>query len=1027
MNRSSFGYATLVRHIGLPLLLLLLRFNNMAQPVRGIFYHLTTRNGLSSNRIAGIIQDRKGYYWIATQDGLNRFDGSSCKIFRTIRDDSNSISDNACVGGLVQDDLGCIWVGTQHGVNAYNPKDSKFHRYYLENPNTTAEKANWTKGIAKDNKGNIYICSYGLWVYNIYKKEWRRYIHDDQDRSHTPAGFIFSPIFDSIANVLWLKGQQGVCCFDERTGVFLNNGYNPGNLLVFADNVDGSRMVMTSDHHLWNYNPLNHSLISYSIDKNEEKEFARGKISDVSGLASDDHNQIWIVHFRSSTMIYSGNGSRIDTNFLRSYHNRSALSSLSELLFVDGSGNYWLGSSNGISIYDSRSKSVCYYLLNPEAGKAENHTLQINCLAEQPTGMLWIGTNIGLYQFDPVSANLNKIKNIFRPDDFIRSLYLQDDNILWIGGQNDLARFNIRKRRIQNQVHLGSAVQSVFSENHHIWVGTWTRGLYLFSAAGHLERHFEKNTGIDSGQSVFSNNLLCLSGSPGKSHFWIGYNGGNGYSRVSNDAGKFEHFRISRNSSGDIQNVINCIYEDKQGDVWIGTFGSGLVRYRTQSGSYTTYSQNEGLSGNYINAIQEDDSSRLWISTNNGLDLLDTQRQTFINTDLELDQPDNDLHPNCLVRKNGKLLFFARNRLVELMPDSFPQSSVPSFLLLNAFNIFDKEVLLPSPVDTKPLKLTYDQNFFSFEYSLLKPNPEGHVQYAYKLTGFDPDWNYSSDRGLAKYTNVPPGNYSFQVKAKDRFGRWSHFMDPVLISVEPPFWNTWWFISLLVIIFGLSLYGFFRYRINQVRRLYQLRSDISKDLHDQIGATLTSISYLSEVAKSRSNPAEVSSGTLDRIGQYSRDMITEMNDIVWIINPLNDSSEKMVDRIQNFATVLTAARGIDFTLAADRNIQDISMTMKQRKNLYLILKEAINNAAKHSRCSHLQVSLEVAGGRLHAEIRDNGQGIPESSYKSAGNGIRNMQQRAQEIGGNLHISSEPGEYTRVLLDMPITHNAYRIL
>ncbi|HEX4849896.1 MAG TPA: ATP-binding protein, partial [Puia sp.] len=239
-----------------------------------------------------------------------------------------------------------------------------------------------------------------------------------------------------------------------------------------------------------------------------------------------------------------------------------------------------------------------------------------------------------------------------------------------------------------------------------------------------------------------------------------------------------------------------------------------------------------------------------------------------------------------------------------------------------------------------------------------------------------------------------------------------------------PFWKTWWFITAVCILVVLSVYSLFRYRVNQIQKLYQLRSNISKDLHDQIGATLTSISFLSEVAKNRDNSTELTTHTLDRIGQYSRDMIAEMNDIVWIINPHNDSFEKIVDRVQDFAISLTASRNIEFSLEVDPGIKDVSLSMKQRKNLYLILKEAINNAAKHSNCSKLLVTLHNTNAKIYANIKDDGKGILFMQPNNSRNGLRNMKYRAEESGGMLKIQSEPGQGTTVSLVMSITQNAY---
>ncbi len=741
----------------------------------------------------------------------------------------------------------------------------------------------------------------------------------------------------------------------------------------------------------------------------------------ISDLSVDNENRIWVHYWNQSTAIYSPDKKTTDTSFLQYYHRKSALSRMAVSVFTDRNGYYWICSKKGISIFNAQTQAVNYYTINPDHQPAEDSHLFITCISEQDENLLWVGTNLGLYQFDLASMQVKKFRNPFRADLFIRSMYLEGDTMLWIGGQSALARYDIKKDKLVQYISFPSAIQFIYPAGRdQIWIGTWTNGLYEYTASGQFVQHIIKEK--NSGKGLFSDNLLCVSGAQKESGFWVGYNGGNGYSKVSANAGSFEHFKIDPGNDPKISNSVTCITEDKKGGLWIGTFGSGLVHFNKQNQTYSGYSQNEGLSGGYVNAVFVDDSARIWISTSNGLDILDTRTQTLLNTETDLEQSSNDLISNCVIRRNKKLLFFARNRIVEITPATYMQTQYPSALLLNSFKIFDREVFLPDTLEKQTLRLSYRQNFFSFEYSLLKPDPDRNVQYAYVLDGFDSGWNYVRYRHFANYTNVPPGDYIFRIKAADMSGKWVYFSRPVEVIISPPFWKEWWFITSMAVLAGCLIYILFRYRVRQIHRMYLLRSGISKDLHDQIGATLTSISFLSEVAKKQTPATNAAVITLDKIGDYSRDMIAEMNDIVWAINPINDSFEKIIDRMQNFAVPFLASKDIQFYFNYEERVMDTSLNMQQRKNLYLIFKESVNNAAKYAGCSELRVNLRKVNSQLQLEIKDNGRGFITTG-KNQGNGLRNMRQRAGEVSGKLEIYSEPGKGTNILLVMPITQNA----
>ena len=997
------------------LMSLLTLFANHAnsQPANAVFYHLTTKNGLSSNRVTGVIQDHVGYYWIATDDGLNRFDGTNCKVFRHVEGDTTSLSSNYC-GNLLEDELGNIWVSTQFGISVYMIKERKFRRFYLKNPSISFERTNGNAAMAKDGAGNIFICSYGLWEYNIYSGKWKAFLNNSGDNESIPYGPYISLLYDEARKGIWMNGYPGIVFFDFSSQTFYHQKNNPRHVAFFDHTAVDANLIFDHQGRIWFYDPVAHNLNNYSFDNNQIESIPLlHPITSLKRISIDNEDRIWTHHWTLPTLIFSTKNHSEDSGFLQNYHKRSALSTLSNYLYIDPENNYWICSNEGISIYNNNSQSV-HFFIPPKLSSP------IISIAEQNDHAFWIGTYDGLFRYNALSNQISKVPFFTIYDDAVRCLYFQNDSILWIGGSSILQVLNVNDGRSRLKLKFESNPQFIQQDSSgNIWVGSWNDGLFEYTTAGALINHISK--GKKEGQ-LYSNSLLCGIFTSLKHNFWVGYNGGNGFSNILGETNKIEHYKIDPENALKISNTVNCLAEDRIGNLWIGTYGSGLFYFDRASGQFTNYSQNSGLNGDFIDAVQVDDSARVWISSNNGLNILDTRTHAIVNADIDLAQNTNDLVANGFVGRNGNIYFFNHEQIVEIDPSKFLKAPYPYSLRRSSFKIFDEEYEVADSQAQYGISLSHDQNSFSLEYSLLRPDPDATIEYAYQLDAFDKRWHHTRGRMYANYTNVPPGKYFFRVKAADKLGRWSYFADPFLLIIAPPFWKTWWFILLIAALAILAIYLLFRYRIAQVHKMYRLRSVISKDLHDEVGATLTSISMLSEVAKNQSGSPERVQNTLDKIGTYSRDMIADMNDIVWAINPKNDSIVKIIERMHDFAMRLLSSRGIRFALEVDERVKSHSLSMQQRKNLYLIFKESINNEAKYADCSEVKASLERTNTQIRLKIKDNGVGFSRLT-SGHGNGLVNMKERAEELNGRFQIYSEPGNGTTIDLIIPITQNA----
>lgn len=993
-------------------------FTAPAQKNGPVFYHLTTKNGLSCNRSNAVMQDSKGFYWIATDDGLNRFDGSTCKIFRNVKNDSTSLSVNYCYR-ILEDDQGDIWVGTTMGVNRYIYKEDRFERFFLYRPTVSFDRINMITGMQKDEKGNIWISSQGLWQYNIYSRKWKEFLHAPDDSSALPAGIISHLQYDKENNGLWMNVDSNRVFFEIKKGKFYHKTNNPYNNALLKINAGGGPFVLDSNNGIWFCN--NQSQLSFYSIKDNDIQITSYKISKgFFNLSIDPGKRIWIHYWFGKTIIFDPKTQTEDSTFLATSHPQSALDHQARNLYTDKTGIYWIMSRNGISIYNPNEQAVRYFLLPGDRKTVEGEDNSIYCVHEQDENNVWLGTNTGLCKYDLLKNKPLYFDHLPFAGSIIKCLFLQEKSILWVGTQSDLFVYDINSGKILKKFPFKIHTQFITSdEQGNIWVGTWHNGLYQFSAKGGLIKYFTK--GKHTSGTILHNNLIGFKTDSARSHLWIGYNGGYGFCKIDYKENIFTHIKIqTREPYFNAINTINCFSEDNKENLWIGANGGGLFYFNRKDNSFKAYTQSDGLKSNYINAILPDETGHLWIATSNGLNILNPVTGEIINTSIDLEMASNGFLPTGYLRKNKKMLFFSGPKLIEVDPVQFQQNSYPSTILFSSFKIFDKEYSLIESQKTYSTSLSHNQNFFSIEYSLFNPDPNSSSQYAYQLKGFDKEWINARERRIANYTNIPPGNYTFHVKATDASGK-NYFSKPILISISPPVWRTWWFISIAVLVVAGSLYMFYRYRLNHVKKIFNLRNKISQDLHDDIGASLSSIHVYSSVAeKAMGEDAEKAKNILRQINHNTRKVMEDMSDIVWAMNAKQRDETSFSGRIKNYGYDLLSQKNIECRYHIDHLAEQKLLKPDARKNILLIVKEALNNIAKYSEASRAGVDIITDRNHFLITITDNGKGMETEAVRK-GNGLNNIKERTAMLGGTCSINSSPGNGTAIRCSIPLAN------
>ncbi len=450
------------------------------------------------------------------------------------------------------------------------------------------------------------------------------------------------------------------------------------------------------------------------------------------------------------------------------------------------------------------------------------------------------------------------------------------------------------------------------------------------------------------------------------------------------------------------------VIEDKKGSIWIST-RNGLNRMLNRSlenQKSSTSKSNQILFKNYmfgdgflgVNAytgsIFQDSRNQIWIGTGDRLICYHPEGEV----------PDT-ISPN--IQLSSIALFNENVNWIDLA-----LNNDTSFTLGNGVNVSDFKFNGLSKWYSVPqnLSLAYNNNYLTFKYIGIATRSPYKIRYQYKLDGLEDNWNAITDRNEAPYGNIPNGTYTFKVKAMNSEGYWSNEIH-YTFTIRAPWWKTWWFRILAAAAVAASVYGVYRYRLNQILRVQSIRNKIAHDLHDDIGSTLNSISIYSEIAKQQTVQQL---NALEMIGESSRKVIDSMSDIVWAINSDNDSFEKIILRMRSLSYNLLHAKNIQHIFKVDESLNDQKLSIEDRRNFYLIFKEALNNLVKYSAATKAEIYLEKNHTNVALSIKDNGKGFDVNNEYN-GNGLISMKQRAKEMNATIEITSSLNEGTKIEL------------
>ncbi len=818
------------------------------------FEHLTIEDGLSQNAGLAIFQDSKGYLWIGTQDGLNRYNGYDFKVYKHDPDDPSSISHNSILA-IEEDRDGYLWIGTWGGgLNRFDPAADTFIRYRHDPPEPSSLSGDTVTAIKQDSSGVLWVGTIGgLDRYDPRADQFDHFKSDATDPNSLSSDAI-SLIFEDSRSQLWIgTGANGVegsglNRFEPSTGKAVRYQHDPSiprslssnNIASIYEAPDGMFWIATGGFSL-----AGAGLNRFDPRTGTAEHFFRNpsvpdslSSNDLMALWGDAKGTLWIG-------TWSAGLERMDLNYpghFEHYRNdRFFPDSLSgnEIwsLYKDRSGILWIGTSHsGIDKLPANSGQFSLYR-NVPSNPYSLSTNAVGAFAEDNYGDIWIATwGAGLDRLNLHTGHFDHFRHDpMNPeslsDDLFMDVYVDDYNMVWAGTLGKgLDALHPLTRRVTHYLHDPEDPTSIADDNIAAIISDHKGGLWIgtFGGLSHYDSKTKTFTNYshdpEDPASLTENKVVSLYLDAKRSVLWIGtWGGGLNQLDLSNpfhrnpQLAAFTNYRHNPEDPASLsEDSVWTIHRTSDSSLWLGT-QMGLNRFDPATGIFDRYTEKDGLPNNAVLGILEDYFGKLWLTTNNGLAQFDPETQTFLTYDISDGLQSNEFNSNAYLRARSGLMFvggingFNLFNPVNIKPNPFaPQ------VALTGFQVFNQ----PLKVDLsgrEPIQLSYKQDFISFEFAAFDFQAPLKNQYAYKLEGFDKDWIQAGNRRYATYTNLPGGQYTFRVRASNSDGVWNETGLAIPVSITPPVWQTWWFNGTLIILLAALVAGGFRWRLNSIR------------------------------------------------------------------------------------------------------------------------------------------------------------------------------------------------------------------
>ena len=979
------------------------------------FNRFSIASGLASNQVASITQDKDGFIWMATLNGLQRYDGNSFVTFRHHQNDAYSIPTNH-IHVVFCDSKNRLWlVGDNNQAGYFNTKTMRFYRVpaFPEVKSQVFVPQYYFEG--KD--GEVFLHIRGGQLYR-YDEKTKQLLPGHQSIP-SPSKWTFHSIaWDKNEKKYWSVGDSGLVMFNPMNNALNYRGNNAEEdpaieaciNIRHAYNiyVDGKGSIVFCT---WDPRGKGPFLYRFNGKKNKLEEFTlyeelKMDYHEPNGFLAQRSGRLWIYGMPFIAE-WRQNGKPFSAIPIEYKNEQSIKFDYANYAFEDKDDNVWIATDNGVFYFNPDQQVFTSYNLI-RYGETTPYEAPVNALLETTEKNILVGCwGKGLFNFDqefnpiplPSSLRPHAAYSVWDMTQHSQTgqvwIALQDGRVVVHHPVKNTATL------VAPEVFAGRTIRQVTEDGFgNLWFGT---------QGGRLVKWDLKRSGGDPQRGytlVRETGLIYKLHADNTGHMWVS-TFGHGLLKLDAVANKLIHTFTNAGKDGErlLSHTSTDMTQYNDTILIVAAGGINIINTRTNKVRYIT--SEDGLPSDAIMSVQCDQRGTVWAGSQDGMSRVNIERKIVTN----YNRSDGIVYDKFIPAgveelEDGRVVFYTDHNFMVLDPNKFVQSNIPPRPYITSFQLSGSPLSIDSLMRAGEATLRHNNTAITIAFSALSFNRQRKLHYYYMLEGVDKDWIHTDQSNQVTYNSLPPGEHIFRVRSENADGAVSEEIATIPIVVRPPFWRTWWFFGAIVLVLICILFLIDRERMNRIRSMQRIRSQIAGNLHQEINTTLNNINVLSEMAKIKAERDVVRSKEyIQQISERSHNMIIMMDDILWSIDPKNDTMEETLLRLKEFVEALQHRNNALISLAVDNRVLSLELEMKARHELFLVMKLALRMIVEDAYGTSTQINLDKVKSNLIFKLNDTS--TRSIIHKAAFNAkMEELESRAAHINAEVDVQAD---------------------